>query len=136
MTTSEPQVVIGKAQFLSKRTSASTVSHKLPDGDVVPLRPLTPKIYRAYKRSLRDKDGVTIPERQAYQDELLVGRLLCNADGSLMFSDEDILTGAFDDMDMPPITSLVTRAYEMMGVTVSDEDREKNSPTTDSTEQS
>lgn len=129
-------MVIDKSFFLSKANSTAVIQHELPDGDQVFLRPITAKIYRDYKRSLRDKDGQLLPDRQAYHDELLVGRILSEPDGNLMFTDNEIVAGAFDAMPMTIIASLIARTYEMIGMVEPDEDREKNSSTTDSTEQS
>jgi hypothetical protein len=126
-------MAITRAEFLKKRTSPDLIEHELPDGDSVLLRQPSAKIYREYKRSMRDKNGDPIPERQKYADELLVGRIMVEADGTLMFSDEDILSGIFDELKMFSLTSVVAKAYEMLGIIESDEDREKNLSETDST---
>lgn len=126
-------MVISKAEFLNKRIDSQPIEHELPDGDRVLMKPISAKMYRDYKRSLRDKDGVPIAERQKYGDELLVGRLLLDQDGSLMFTDDEILDGVFDELKMFPLASVIAKAYEMLGLVESDEDREKNSCATDST---
>lgn len=127
-------MTISKAEFLSKRVGAQPIEHELPDGDSVSMKPISAKLYRDYKRSLIDKDGAPIQERQKYGDEILIGRLLLEQDGSLMFSDEEILDGAFDELKMFPLASVIAKAYEMLGLVESDEEREKNSSATDSTE--
>jgi hypothetical protein len=126
-------MAITRAEFLKKRTSTDPIEHKLPDGDSVLLKQISARLYRDYKRFLRDKDGTPIAERQRYGDELLVGRLMVEEDGSLMFSDDDILAGVFDELKMFPLASVISKAYEMLGMIESDEGREKNSSGTDST---
>lgn len=128
-------MALTREEFLKKRVSPNLIEHKFSDspGDSILMRPISAKLYRDYRRSLRDKDGAPIPERQAFGDELLVGRVLVEADGSLMFSDEDVMGGIFDDLQMFPLASVVAETYKMLGIVETDEDREKNLSATVST---
>jgi hypothetical protein len=75
--------VISREQFLAKKCGRDLVKFDLPDGDTVLLRPVTVGLYREYKRSLRDKDGMPIPDRQLHGDELLAARVLVDAGGKV-----------------------------------------------------
>lgn len=126
-------------EFLSKKPQGAPVEvFKLSDGDEVYLRRMTAKIYRDYRKDLRDKSGVPIPERQAYGDEILAAHLLCDQSGNRGVTTDQVLAGCFDELLMLPLGDVIRRGYEMIGITdpEDDEDREKNSSTTDSTEQS
>jgi hypothetical protein len=47
-----------------------------------------------------------------------------------------VLAGAFDQIDMPFLTPVVRKAYELLGISEPEEDREKNLSTTASSEPS
>lgn len=132
----QAMAVLNRDSFLKKRVSAVLVSVELPDGSEVLMRPASAKIYRDYRRSLRDKDGVPVTAKQPFGDEILVSTLMVDADGKQMFSEEDVVGGAFDAIDMAFLSPLIRKAYEMLGITEPEEDREKNLSTTASTEPS
>ena len=128
--------VLDRESFLKKRVSSNFEKVELPDGDVVYLRPASAKIYHEYQRSLRDKDGMPIQDRRGFGDELVVANLMVDETGKRMFTDEDVLAGAFDQIDMPFLTPVVRKAYELLGISEPEEDREKNLSTTASSEPS
>lgn len=127
-------MALSREQFLAKRISGNFDEFTLPDGDTVLLREVSAKLYRDYKSSLRDKDGMPIPERQAYGDELLLARVLVDETGRPMITEAEVLSGILDDMLMAPVRSAIARVYENLGIG-DDEERSKKSSATDSTEQ-
>jgi hypothetical protein len=132
----QAMAVLNRDLFLAKRVSSKLEKVELPDGDLVYLRPASAKIYRDYQRSLRDKDGMPIQERRGFGDELVVANLMVDQNGQRMFSDDEVLAGVFNEIDMPFLTPVVRKAYELLGIAEPDEDREKNLSTTVPTEPS
>lgn len=132
----QAMTVLNRDSFLKKRVSASADSVELPDGSLVLMRPASAKIYRDYRRSLKDKDGMPVTAKQPFGDEILLATLMVDADGNQMFTEEDVVAGAFDAIDMAFLSPLIRKAYEMLGITEPEEDREKNLSTTASTEPS
>jgi hypothetical protein len=130
-------VALNREAFLARTGKANGVVVPLADGRVVLLRPATAKVYRDYKRSLRDKDGLPIPEKQAYGDELLIAALMIDSHGNMLLTEADVMAGALDNHDMADLVPIIRKAYEMIGLAdKTDEDREKNLPATPSTEPS
>jgi len=127
---------LDRGLFLQKRVSTTLIPVDLPGGDQVFLRPASAKVYREYRRSMRDKDGMPIPERQSFGDELLVSRLLVSPDGTPMFTEEQVVNGVLDDIDMTSLAPIIRKSYVVVGVNEDDEGRAKNSSTTESTEPS
>lgn len=128
---------LNREQFLAKfKAGKKPELFKLPDGSEVLMLPISAKLYREYQSSLRNEKGERLEERRVYGDELLVARCLVDEAGNRMFSDEDILGGIFDELKMLPVGDLVRETYKMLGLAEPDEDREKNSSTTDSIEPS
>lgn len=129
-------MALSRESFLRRKSGKDYHSVKLADGGVVLLKPATAKLYRDYKRSLRDKDGMPIPEKQAYGDELLIAAMLVDPSGQPLVTEEDVLAGALDEHSMADLVPIIRRAYQLVGLGEADEDREKNSLATDSTEPS
>lgn len=129
-------MALNREGFLRRKSSTAIQSVELPGGQKVLLRSCTAKLYRDYKRSLRDKDGAPIPEKQAFGDELLIAALMVDSAGLPIISAEEVLAGALDDHSMADLTPIIRKAYEVVGFAEADEDREGNSSRTASTEQS
>lgn len=119
-------MTLTKQQLLERRVPIDSQTLSLPRGGTVRVLPIGAKLFREYRRSLRDEDGKPIPERSGCIDELLVGRILLDDSGSRMFSDEEILAGCFDNFHPSDMDALVEWAWSFVG----DGDREKKfSPT-------
>jgi hypothetical protein len=130
-------MVLNRESFLSRRASAKAESVKLSDGSVVLLRRATAKLYRDYRRSLRDKEGMPIVERQAYGDELLIAAMMVDESGNQLFTTDEVLEGVFDNVEQSDLTPIIRKAYELLGLADEDQEtREKNSSATESTEPS
>lgn len=118
---------LNREQFLAKKVSKHPILFKLSDGDEVYLLPISAKMYRDYKRSLRDEDGIPIEDRQTAGDELLAARCLVDESGNRLFTDEEVLDGIFDEMEMLPMADVIRRTYEMLGI--GEPVEKKSSPT-------
>lgn len=108
---------------------------ELPSGDTVKLRVPIGKDYRDWKKFLRDDKGDIIEARADLGDELLVSDVLVNPDGTRMFTREEVLAGAMDELVQVDLELLKEKVYELFGQRsgfkiVLDEDVEKNSSTT------
>lgn len=104
---------------------------ELPSGDTVLMRVPIAKDYREWRNYLRDEKGDFIQARFAVSDELLVASILVNPDGTAMFTREDVVNGAMDEIVQIDLEFLKEKAYELYGQRagaklVLDEDREKN----------
>ena len=118
---------------LLKRKVPKPQTCQLPGGGEVLMRVPKGGDYRAYQKTLRDKDGDFIDARVERGDELLIATLLIDPlTNERMFSVDDIMAGILDDTPSADINTLARKAYELYGRTdspklVTDEDREKNS---------
>ena len=130
-------MALNREAFLKRKASNQPVSVKLADGSSVLLRRATAGRYRDYKRSMRDKDGLPIPERQAFGDELLIAALMVDQQGNQLLTDADVMGGALSEHEMCDLLPIIRKAYELVGLAdMTDEDREKNLSTIASTEPS
>ena len=128
-------MALNREAFLRRKSSNQPVKVDLPDGSSVLLRRATAGRYRDYRRSMRDKDGLPILERQAFGDELLIAALMIDSHGNQLLTDADVMAGALNDHEMSDLVPIIRKAYELVGLAdVTDEDREKNSSRTASTE--
>jgi len=117
---------LDRAGFCQQLTVVDTPHElTLPGGNVVMVRPVGAKMLREYRRSLRDKDGKTLEDRKPFADDLLVARVLCNPDGSRMFTDEDVLSGAMDAVRATAMDALLEYTWEYVYDTTDAEDTEK-----------
>lgn len=116
-----------KQQLLERRVPSDAQPLTLPGGQTVRVLPVSAKLFREYRQSLRDQDGNLVPDRQACVDELLLARVLVDENSQRMFSDEDVLAGCFDHFMPLDFDALMDWAWSF----ISTGDREKKySPTT------
>lgn len=126
-------MALNRDQLLQRKTKIQKPHPvHLPSGDTVLLRVPTGKDYRDWKQSLRDEKGELIKERADVADELLVARLLVDESGSQMFTREDVMNGALDEILQIDLEAIKDEAYGLMGQRagfkiILDEDREKKS---------
>lgn len=104
----------------------------LPSGESVLMRVPTGADYRSWKKFMRDEKGEVIDKRADLADELLVASILVDSDGKAMFTREDVLNGAMDEILQLDLEAMKDEAYRLYGQRdgfklVLDEDREKNS---------
>lgn len=127
---------LDKKALLTRKTKVQKPRElQLPSGDSVLLRVPTGADYRSWKKFLRDESGEVIKQRADLADELLVASVLVNPDGTAMFTREDVLNGAMDEILQVDVEALKDEAYRLYGQRdnfklILDEDREKNSSTT------
>lgn len=127
---------LDKKALLARKTKVQKPHElQLPSGDSVLLRVPTGKDYRDYRKYLRDEKGETIPARMALSDELMVATLLVNEDGTQMFTREEVMNSAMDEIIAVDLEAMKDEAIKLYGLThgfkiTLDEDREKNSSTT------
>jgi hypothetical protein len=124
--------MLTKEQIAARRVSTTPSVLELPDGESVFVLPVGSRLMRDYRQCLRDEDGKPIDERKQFVDELLIARVLVNADGSRMFSDEDVLNGLLTDLDPSTWDALMEYAWSF----IAGGDRQKKSSPTTSTEAS
>jgi hypothetical protein len=103
------------------------------------MRVPTGKDYRYWRKYLRDEKGELIEVRAEVGDELLVASILVNPDGTPMFTMEEVLAKAMDELIQVDLEFLKEKAYELFGQRsgfkiVLDEDVEKNSSATQPSE--
>lgn len=121
---SEP-TILDRAAFTQQLTVSDTPKPlELPGGQIVLVKPVGSKLFREYRKSLRDEDGKVIEARKDFVDELLVARCLVNPDGSRMFTDEDVLAGMLDGIRPAAMDTLLEFAW---GQVSEGGDREKKS---------
>lgn len=121
--------MLTKQQIADRRVSQTPTILELPDGESVWALPVGSRLMRDYRQCLRDEDGKPIEERQQFVDELLIARVLVNADGSRMFSDDDVLNGLLTDLDPSTWDALMEYAWSF----IAGGDRQKKSSPTTST---
>lgn len=126
-------MVLDRKQLTERKTKIQKPRpFELPSGDTVLMRVPIAKDYREWIRYLRDEKGEKIESRFVVSDELLVASILVNPDGTPMFTREDVVNGAMDEIVQIDLEFLKERAYELYGQRagakiVLDEDVEKNS---------
>ena len=134
-------MALDRKQLVSRKTKIQ--KHRevdLPSGDSVKMRVPTGKDYRYWKKYLRDDKGDLIDARTDVGDELLVALILVNPDGTPMFTLEEVLNKAMDELVQVDLEYLKEKAYELFGQRSGfkiglDEDVEKNSSATQPSEQ-
>lgn len=92
-------MIESKEDLQSLRVGSEPRTLDLPDGRQVRVLPVGSRVMRDYRACLRDEDGKPIEERKAFVDEFLVARVLVNADGKRLVSDEEVLAGELTDMN-------------------------------------
>ena len=127
---------LNRKQLLERKTKVQKPREvELPSGDTVLMRVPIGRDYREWKKYLRDEQGQIIDARATLGDELLLAIVLVNPDGTPMFTREDIMGGAMDEILQPDLEHMKAEAYRLFGQMagtkiVLDEDREKNSSAT------
>lgn len=100
------------------------------------IRSLTTSEMRGIRQSLVDKKGDIIQSRAAKLQELLVGNCLVDGESNRLLSDNDVFSGALDNLDAGALTALFNICKEFTGFAADEdwkaiEDASKNSaPTT------
>ncbi len=134
-------MALDRKQLVERKTKIQKHREvELPSGDSVKLRVPTGKDYRYWRKYLRDDEGKIIESRAEVGDELLLASILVNPDGTPMFSNEEVLNKAMDELVQVDLEFLKEKAYELYGQRsgfkiVLDEDVEKNSSATQPNEQ-
>lgn len=129
-------MALDRKQLVERKTKIQKHREvQLPSGDTVMMRVPTGKDYRYWKKYLRDDKGNLIEARTDVADELLVAIILANPDGTPMFTLEEVLNKAMDELVQIDLEFLKERAYELFGQRsgykiILDEDLEKNSSAT------
>ena len=117
-----------KQDLLDRRVGSAVTTLDLPDGSTIRVVPVGSRLMRNYRACLRDDGGKPIESRREFSDELLIARVLVDADGKRLLSDEDVLAGALSDMN--PI--IWDRLMDYCWGFLSAEDRQKKSSTIES----
>jgi hypothetical protein len=125
-------MIDSKEALLARRVGSAVTTLDLPDGSQVRVVPVGSRLMRDYRAALRDEDGKPIEERKAYVDELLVARVLVDANGQRLISDEDVLAKVLDDMHPLVWDALMEYCWGFLA----SGDRQKKSSTIDSGEPS
>lgn len=134
-------MALNRKQLVERKTKIQKHREvELPSGDTVKLRVPTGKDYRYWRKYLRDEKAELIESRAEVADELLVASVLVNPDGTPMFTMEEVLAKAMDELIQVDLEFLKEKAYELFGQRsgfkiVLDEDVEKNSSATQPSEQ-
>ncbi len=116
-----------KSDIEARRVGNTPQQTTLENGDVVWTLPVGSRLMRDYRRSLRDVDGKPIKERKEFADELLIARVLVDASGQRMFSDQEVLDGALNDLDPLLWDALMDYAWSFIAPSQDDADRSKKS---------
>ncbi len=88
----------------------------LPCGRIkVTMHELSVHELRAYRRAMRKKDGDLDPNVLLFATELLVARSLRDDAGRRMYSDKDVLAGAFNSFGSRRMECLETAANRLNG---------------------
>lgn len=133
-------MALDRNQLVARKTKIQKHREvELPSGDTVKMRVPTGKDYRYWKKYLRDDSANLIEARTDVADELLVALILVNPDGTPMFTLEEVLNKAMDELVQVDLEYLKEKAYELFGQRsgfkiVLDEDVEKNSSATQPSE--
>lgn len=133
-------MALNRKELVERKTKIQKLREvALPSGDTVMLRVPIGKDYRYWKRYLRDDKGELIDARAELGDELLLASILVNPDGTPMFTLEEVLNKAMDEIVQVDLEYLKEKAYQFYGQRsgmklLLDEDIEKNSSTTQPSE--
>lgn len=124
---------------LKSRKKIEPKEFLLPCGGSVLLKVPSGPDWRAYQASLRNSEGVLIDKRYDRKDEILIATILIDPESKeRMFSIDDVMGGAFDDIPAADLNALSIQVQRLYGIIatalVTDEDREKNSSETGPTE--
>lgn len=107
--------LLGRQDFLDRSTNRQFWDIPLPGGDHVRARSLTAGEARKLRRLFRDKEGTFDADRGDMYNELLIGACLCNGGDALLFTTEEVLAGALDEIDTRTLIPLGRRLRELTG---------------------
>ncbi len=133
-------MALDRKQLVQRKTKPQKPREfTLPTGDTVFLRVPRGRDNKRWEQYLRDEKGQVIDARVLLSDELLLATILINPDGTEMFTYEEVMNSAMDDLPQIDLEFLKDRAYELFGKRIGfklllDEDVEKNSSTTQPSE--
>jgi len=133
MSNAPSKEAMGKQALIKSKTAIQPhQAVELPSGGIVLMRVPTGKDYRDWKAYLNDEKGEVIRERAKLADELLVASILVEPSGEKMFTRDEVMSGALDEILQLDLEAMKDAAYGLYGQRsgfklVTAEDREKNS---------
>ena len=133
-------MALNRKELVARKTKIQKLREvSLPSGDTVMMRVPTGKDYRYWKQYLRDDKGNLLEARAEMGDELLLALILVNPDGTPMFTLEEAMNKAMDELVQVDLEYMKEEAYRLFGQRpgmrlLLDEDLEKNSSATQPSE--
>ncbi|QEG40425.1 hypothetical protein [Roseimaritima ulvae] len=108
--------LMGTRALLDQQETLGREMVTLPCGRIkVTMHELSVHELRAYRRAMRKKDGELDPNVLLFATELLVARSLRDEAGRRMYSDKDVLAGAFNSFGSRRMECLESAANRLNG---------------------